>query len=199
MVTLPIMRRLSLSIIIPLFLFAGLLPAQEQPRTRKPNTTIDEMLVDYGRSRERAEEAVLDQAKNKAFDGDYILDWIKLENRGDTHFCRIKIKHDIYRPNNRRPLQEVTVGYGRTIQLAEIDARYKAERMINDRLNSAKERRKRQEALEAAKQRESAALGNDPVILDKDDDNSYVLKSIHFEGGTDDYICYIRFEYLIMK
>ncbi len=83
--------------------------------------------------------------------------------------------------------------------MAEVDARYKAERMINERLNSAKERRKRQEAHDEAMKRESAALGNDPIILDKDDDTSYILKSIRFSGRPDDYLCYISFEYLVMK
>lgn len=176
--------------------------AQEQPRRRLPNTTISETLIDYGRTYQKAEETVLQRAENKAFDGEYDLKSIGLGGREDEYYCVITIEHDVYRPQNRRSLEEVTVGYGRTMPLAEIDARYKAERMINERLNSSKEGRKRQEALDAAREnRDSAATGssNEPVILDKDDDTSYILKSIRFSGRPDDYQCYIKFEYLVLK
>jgi len=190
--------------VITLLLIATMLSslatyAQDVPRRRQPNTVITETLIDYGRTRQKAEDAVLQQAKQKAFDGDYELKNISLSGRDDDFYCIIQIQHEIYRPQNRRPIQEMTVGYGRSMPLAEIDARYKAERMINERLNSSKERRKRQEAHEEAQKRESAATGNDPVILDKDDDTSYTLKSIRFSGRPDDYLCYIKFEYLVMK
>lgn len=181
------------------FLGVLLAHAQETPQRRQPNTTIHETLIDYGRTMQRAEDAVLQQAKNKAFDGDYELKSISLSGRDDDYYCVVQIEHEIYRPQNRRPIQEVTVGYGRSMPEAEIDARYKAERMINERLNSAKERRKRQEAREEAQNRQSAATPNDPVILDKDDDTNYILKSIRFSGRPDEYLCYIKFEYLVMK
>lgn len=194
------MKRLVLHLLL-LAAFAGLscLHAQENPRRRQPNTTITETLIDYGRTPQKAEDAVLQQARSKAFDGDYELKNINISGRDDDYYCVIQIQHEIYRPQNRRPLDEMTVGYGRTMPLAEIDARYKAERMISERLNSAKERRKRQEAHDEAKSRESAATGNDPIILDKDDDTSYILKSIRFSGRPDDFMCYIKFEYLVMK
>ncbi|WP_309380988.1 hypothetical protein [Cerasicoccus frondis] len=193
------MWRTTISIFIALLLIPGMLSAQEQPRKRKPNTSIEEILIDYGRTKQRAEEAVLQQARNKAFDGDYELKYINLGNKDEEQYCIIKIKHDVYRPSNRKPLEEATVGYGRTIAMAEIDARYKAERMINERLNSAKERAARAALMEeAAKKRESAAIG-EAVILDKDDDTSYILKGIRFTGQTDDYVCYINFEYLVLK
>lgn len=173
---------------------------QETPRHRQPNTKINETLIDYGRTPQKAEESVLQQAKIKAFDGDFELKNINISGRDDDYYCVIQIEHEVYRPQNRRPIDEMTVGYGRTMPLAEIDARYKAERMINDRLNSSKERRKREEARAlAAQNRESAATSHDYVILDKDDDTSYILKSIRFSGRPDDYQCYIKFEYLVMK
>ncbi|GHC13186.1 hypothetical protein [Cerasicoccus arenae] len=179
---------------------AQLLMAQVTPRRSKPNTTINETLIDYGRTYQKAEDAVLQKAKLKAYDGEYELKNIGLGGRDDEHYCIIEIQHEIFRPQNRRTIDEVTVGYGRTMAMAEIDARYKAERMINERLNSAKERRARQAAAEAARQRDSAALGKEePIILDKDDDTSYILKSIRFSGRSDDYQCYIKFEYLVMK
>ncbi|WP_309398680.1 hypothetical protein [Cerasicoccus maritimus] len=193
------MWRKPISIFFALLLFHGSLNAQEQPRQRKPNTTISEILIDYGRTRERSEDAVLQQARNKAFDGDYLLKSIGISGYEDNYYCIVTIQHDIYRPLNRKAIQEMTVGYGRTMALAEIDARYKAERMINERLNSATERRARKDAMEAAQKRQSAAGVNEPVILDKDEDTSYILKSIRFSGSTDDYLCYIKFEYMVMK
>ncbi|MEO0794160.1 MAG: hypothetical protein AAFX93_03305 [Verrucomicrobiota bacterium] len=194
------LREISLYVLV---IFVGFEPlfAQEKPKHRQPNTTITETLIDYGRTRQRAEEAVLDQANRKAFDGDYQLKNIGLGGRDDEYYCVIQIRHDIYRPENRRSLEEVTVGYGRTMSQAEIDARYKAERMIAERLRSAKERQARQRAMEKEREKRESALdsGKPATILDHDEDNSYILKSIRFSGRPNDYLCYIKFEYLVFK
>lgn len=172
------------------------------PARREPNTTITETLIGYGRTMQRAEEDALQEAKLKAFDGEYELKSISLSGREDDYYCVIQIQHDIYQPENRRAIEEMTVGYGRTLQQADADARLKAERMIDERLRSAKERRARQRIADAERdRRQSAALENpySGPILDKDDDQPYILKQIRFSGRTDDWLCYIKFQYLVAK
>ncbi len=78
---------------------------EQQPRRRQPNTRVNETLIDYGRTRQKAEESVLSQARQKAFDGDYELKSISINGREDDYYCVIQIEHEIYRPQNRQPIQ----------------------------------------------------------------------------------------------
>jgi len=193
------MQFLSACILSCLVLANAPLLAQSSPRARNPNTTVNETLIGYGRTKQRAEQAALAEANQVAFDADYELKSIGLGGRDDDYYCIIVIRHKTYRPENRRAIDEVTVGYGETMQEAEQDARYKANQMILRRLRSAEERRARQQALESLRNGSAAENRHSTTILDKEEDTEFILQSIRFSGRPDDYQCYIKFEYLVHK
>jgi len=192
----PPMRSILSTVLLCLTIAPPLVMAQPQPRARDPNTTVMETLIGYGRTKQRAEMSALNEAERVSFDGEYELKSIGLGGRDDDFYCIIKIRHDIYRPENRRAVEEVTVGYGEDLMKSEQDARFKAERMIARRLRSAAERRARRQAMENL-QFGRGSDSESPTILDKDDDTSFILKSIRFSGRPGDYQCYITFEYLV--
>lgn len=149
---------------------------------KKPNATIHELIIGFGRDAQRSEQAAIAKANVRAIDANYKIKNISISKTNDRHYTLLNIEHKIYVDEDESITSQMTVGFGRDIERALDVARQKALSLIHE------------------SNRELARIGNDAderaESRSRTNSERYWLKSIRFTKYGDDWACFIKFEYL---